>query len=171
MKIARLCLLLLVLVPSSVPAQDASASKQPEIGTSLQSGINFLTQQNAIYARNAWLDRYAGWILGWGAAVLAAFTAVSAKLFPNSTRLPIWTGLLAAALVSVTQTVKPEVWADAYYRGHILIENVLGDAAIGKATADDLSNAWHQAQGGLPGVTPALQKASGDVGGTKPRKD
>jgi hypothetical protein len=100
------------------------------MGSSLQSGISFLEKQDSIYARNAWLDLYAGWICGWGAAVLAAFTAVSARLYPDSPKIPIWTGLLAAALVSITQTVKPEVWADAYYRGHILIENVVGDAAV-----------------------------------------
>lgn len=125
----------------------------------LQAGIKFLTEQNRIYTRNAWANRWCGWGCGWGAAALAAFAAVSGKLFPDHATYPVWSGFVAALLVGITQTVKPDVLADAYYRGHLLIEMALGDYVLGKASADDLVNAWHLAQGGLPGAIPTKPKA------------
>jgi hypothetical protein len=130
---------------------DSTASQQaPE-----QQGVEFLKQQDYIFFRQAWINRWIGWICGWGGTALAAFGGIWVKGHPNDGTFLMWTGLIAAALTGVTQTVKPEVWADAYYRGHLLLEQVIGDHVMGKATPDDLQKAWHLAQGGLPGAKKA----------------
>lgn len=120
----------------------------------LDRGIDFLKKQDAVFARNAWMHRWLGWICGWGGTVIAALGAASLKLFDgeHSHTVPVWCGFAAAALTGVNQTIKPDVWADAYYRGHLLLEEAIGDHLLGKATADDLTKAWHRAQSGLPGA-------------------
>lgn len=120
---------------------------------SLERGVAFLRQQDSIYARNAWVARWVGWLCGWGGSALAAFAGVSTKLFKDSENLPVWCGLIAALLIAVNQVIKPESWADAYYRGHLLLEGAIGDYALGKATPEALSDAWHQAENGLPGAS------------------
>jgi hypothetical protein len=138
--------------------EQAMADGQPQIDP-LAAGIAFLRRQDTIYSRNAWVNRWCGWLCGWGAAASAAFAAVSGKLFADHPSYPVWSGFLATLLVGITQTVKPDVLADAYYRGHLLIEMALGDYVLGKATAEDLISAWHLAQGGLPGAIPTKPKA------------
>lgn len=133
----------------------------PDSGTpvdSLASGIEFLKKQDAIFFRNAWIHRWTGWICGWGAAFVASVGALDPKLFGDSHNFAVWSGFIAAALIGVDKTVKPDVWADAYYRGHLILEQAIGDHTFGKATADDLSLAWHIAQSGMPGATPSTPK-------------
>jgi len=115
-------------------------------------GLQYLIKQDGYFNRGAWILRWIGWITGFGTAVLAAFAGVAPKLFPNHSSVSIWIGIIAAALVGITQVVKPEAWADAYYRGHLTLQMALGDYKLGRATGEDLSNAWRQAQGGLPGA-------------------
>ena len=50
------------------------------------------------------------------------------------------------------------MWADAYYRGHLILEQVVGDELFGKASTDDLRDAWHMAQSGMPGASPSTPK-------------
>ncbi|HUA35186.1 MAG TPA: hypothetical protein VMA09_16370 [Candidatus Binataceae bacterium] len=54
--------------------------------------------------------------------------------------------------------MKPEVWANAYYKGHIVLEQAIGNYVLGKATSDDLGQAWHVAQQGLPGVVSGTEE-------------
>lgn len=114
-------------------------------------GVNFLKEQHRVYFRQAWVYRWISWICGWGASVIAALGGVWAGLYPSDHTLSIWTGLTAAVLTGIVQTVKPELWADAYYRGHLLLEQAIGDYSLGNATVEDLKEAWHQAEAGLPG--------------------
>ena len=110
-----------------------------------------LRKQDLIYARNAWIARWVGWICGWGGAALAALGGASTKLYPNDDTLPVWCGLTAAAPVAMNQIFKPDTWAEAYYRGHLLLEEAIGDCELGKGSKDGLVDAWHRAQSGLPG--------------------
>jgi hypothetical protein len=64
-------------------------------------------------------------------------------------------GFIAAILIAINQIVKPDQWADAYYRGHVLLESAIGDHALGRATPQALSDAWRQAESGLPGASGA----------------
>ena len=117
----------------------------------LLKGVTFLTAQDEVYRRNASVSRGLGWIFGWGSSAVAAFAAVAGNLIEGEKQAHVWAGFIAAALVAVNQTVKFELWAEAYFRGHILLQTALGDHALGKATASDLTSAWEQAQAGLPG--------------------
>lgn len=139
-------------------AENAITSTDP-----LERGIEFLRQQDYIYARNSWVARWVGWLCGWGASALAAFGGISTKIFPGSDNLTLWCGFVAAILIAINQVIKPEAWADAYYRGHLLLEGAIGDHALGKATTQSLSDAWHQAESGLPGAATNLPKK--DVSG------
>lgn len=121
-----------------------------------QTGLDFLKQQDHVYFRQAWIHRWISWICGWGGSALAAFGGIWINLHPTDHTVAVWSGLIAASLTAIVQTVKPDVWADAYYRGHILLEQAIGDHVLGKATVEDLQNAWHQAQSGMPG---AVKKA------------
>jgi hypothetical protein len=38
------------------------------------------------------------------------------------------------------------------------LEQAIGDHILGKATAEDLSEAWHIAQSGMPGASPSSPK-------------
>ena len=117
-----------------------------------QAGIEFLKQQDHVFFRQAWIHRWTSWICGWGGSALAAFGGIWVNLHPEDHTIPVWSGLIAASLTAVVQAVKPDLWADAYYRGHLLLEQVIGDHVLGKATTDDLQEAWHQAQSGMPGA-------------------
>ena len=123
-------------------------------------GLDYLITQDGYFARNAWILRWIGWITGFGTAVLAAFAGVAPRLYPNELKVSAWTGLIAAALAGINQVVKPEAWADAYYRGHLTLEMAIGDYKLRRATGEDLSNAWRQAQGGLPGAGLPRSKSS-----------
>jgi hypothetical protein len=35
-------------------------------------------------------------------------------------------------LIAINQLIKPEAWADANYRGHLLLEGAIEDHALGK---------------------------------------
>jgi hypothetical protein len=118
----------------------------------MRAGIEFLKQQEHIYFRQAWIHRWIGWICGWGGSALAAFGGIWLSTHPDDHTVPLWSALIAAALTAVVQVVKPELWANAYYKGHIVLEQVLGDYVLGKATSDDLQQARHTAQQGLPGA-------------------
>ena len=83
-------------------------------------GLQYLITQDGYFNRSAWILRWIGWITGFGTAVLAAFAGVAPRLFPNDSSVSVWTGLIAAALAGITQVVKPEAWADAYYRDTLL---------------------------------------------------
>lgn len=113
-------------------------------------GLAALIQQDGYFARNAWTLRWIGWITGFGTVVFATFAGVATKLYPNDSTVSAWTAVAAAALAGINQVVKPEVWADAYYRGHLTLEMAIVDYKLGSASGEDLSNAWRQAQGGLP---------------------
>jgi len=120
-------------------------------------GVEFLKQQDSIFMRNSWLYRWTGWICGWGAGVVAALGAADPKAL-GLQNAAVWGGFIAAALIAVDKTVKCDVWADAYYRGHLILEQAIGDHILGKATAEDLSDAWHTAQSGMPGASPSSPK-------------
>lgn len=118
-------------------------------------GLEFVTAREAEYRRNARVYRGLGWVFGWGSSVVAAFGAVAGNLIDGEKHAHVWAGFIAAALAAVNQTVKFDLWADAYFRGHILLQTALGDLALGKATPADLSAAWDDAQAGLPGQKPS----------------
>ncbi len=133
------------------------ASPSPAPAT--QAGLEYIQKQDHIYFRQAWVHRWISWICGWGAGVLAASGVVTLSWATNDNHaVPFWCGIASAGLTAVTQTVKPDLWANAYYRGHLLLEQAIGDHVLGNATAEDLMNAWHQAQGGMPGAISSAGK-------------
>ena len=118
-----------------------------------KEGIDFIKEQHAVYVRQAWIYRWISWICGWGAAVLAVASGVLAKLSSGGdTGSVVATSLVTAGLAGIVQIVKPEVWADAYYRGHLLLEEAMGDYALGNASKESVMEAWHAAERGLPGA-------------------
>lgn len=114
-------------------------------------GIEFLKAQDHIFFRQSWIHRWISWICGWGGSAVAAFGGLWATIHPEDHTIPLWAGLVAASMIAIIQTVKPELWADAYYKGHIVLEQVIGDHYLGQATPEDLRDAWHLAQSCLPG--------------------
>jgi hypothetical protein len=126
---------------------------------STEDAIKFLMEQNKIFSVMAWRSRWAGWVCGWGTALCAAFAGVCNLLFPGHPAIPAWVGLIGAALAGFSTTIHPGSIADAYYRGHILIETALGDHLLGRASFEDLSEAWRQAQAGLPGAVQSLVRS------------
>jgi hypothetical protein len=125
---------------------------------SLDRGVEFLTKQDAIFMRNAWVYRWTGWICGWGAVVVAVLGASDPHGLGPNHNAAVWGGFMAAALAAVDKTIRCDVWADAYYRGHLVLEEVIGDHVLGKATREDLADAWHIAQSGMPGSSSSLGK-------------
>ena len=148
---------------------------ESQVGVDRAEAIAFIKEQNDIYGRTAWIDRCCGWLCGWGATTLASLAALSAsgKIFEKHPTYPVWFGFTAAALTAINQTVKFEVLADAYYKGHIVLDTVLGSFKFGKATIDDLDEAWKQAQAGLPSVNritvPSPEVASPRDGNPPPK--
>ena len=122
----------------------------------LSKGVDFIKAQHAVFQRNAWIARWAGWICGWGSASLAIFAGVAGNLIEHEATAHIWAGLLGGILAAVNQTIRFESWADAYYKGHLILETALGDHELGSITAAELSAAWHQAEANLPGNAPKV---------------
>ena len=56
---------------------------------SLERGIDFLKKQDAVFARNAWMHRWLGWVCGWGGTVVAALGSVLLKLLDDSLQLVV----------------------------------------------------------------------------------
>jgi hypothetical protein len=116
--------------------------------------IGKLHRQEGSFTRSAWIYRWCGWLCVWGAATLASLAAlfgsgISTNKHPE---YAAWCGFIAAALTGINQTVKFEVWAEAYYKSHIALETVLLSYELGQATIVDVEEAWKQAQSGLPGI-------------------
>ncbi len=124
-----------------------------------KSKVDLITLREREFFRLAWVYRWIGWICGWGTTVLASTATLWVKEYPEQHSVAFWCGLLAAMLAAINSTVKPEVWADAYYKGHIILDQATGNAILDdNLTPDYLQRALEAAESGLPGATVLVKK-------------